>query len=335
MENVKFVGSGSPHVKNNSSTRKIMLDVVIALCPSFIAGIVFFGARTILVVLLAILSSFVSEVIYSLCCKKTFKEAINTDFSSVVTGFIIGLSLNVKTAWYVPVFAGIFAVVVVKMLFGGTGCNVVNPAAAGRAFVFISFIALASSNINNGWITPDGNVIVGATPITSALEDGLSALGVTNLDLFLGTNLAGCIGETCKVAIIIGYIYLVARRVIDFKWPLVYLAVAGLFTVMLKGFDFSWFLPSILSGGLMFVAVFMATDYVTTPNTTLGNLIYFVALGLITAGLRVACKVEVVTFALLLMNIVVPLIDKWIIPKPFGSTQSGEAQTDKKEGAKQ
>ena len=131
--------------------------------------------------------------------------------------------------------------------------------------------------------------------------------------------MAGCIGETSKIAILIGYIYLSIRKVIDFKWPLIYLATTGLFTVALNGFDFRWFMPSILSGGLMFVAVFMATDYVTTPNTGWGNTVYFISLGLVTAGLRMACQMEVVTFAVLLMNIIVPLIDKWIVPKPFGT----------------
>jgi electron transport complex protein RnfD len=150
------------------------------------------------------------------------------------------------------------------------------------------------------------------------LESGFNNIGISNLDLFLGRNLAGCIGETSKVAIIIGFVYLCVCKVIDFRWPIIYVATTGLFAVALNGFDFNWFLPSILSGGLMYVAVFMATDYVTTPNTGWGNTLYFIGLGLLTAGLRMACKTEVVTFAVLLMNITVPLIDKWIVPKPFG-----------------
>lgn len=317
MENKTFIDGSSPHIRGNSSTKRIMLDVIIALAAPFFAGLWFFGFRALLVVFLALISAYASEVVFNLCCKKTFKQALDIDLTSIVTGFIIGLSLNANAAWYLPVMASVFAVIVVKMLFGGTGNNIVNPAIAGRAFIFISFIGTAASNMASNWLTPDGNVLVGATPLSNMLNG--SEAGVSNLDLFLGTNLAGCIGETCKVAIIVGFIYLVIRRVIDFKYPLIYIAVTGLFTVALKGFDFSWFLPSILSGSLMFVAVFMATDYVTSPTTKLGNYIYFVMLGLLTAGLRIACKIEVVTFVVLLMNFVVPFLDKWLVPKPFGN----------------
>lgn len=130
--------------------------------------------------------------------------------------------------------------------------------------------------------------------------------------------MAGCIGETCKLAIILGGIYLVCRGVLDFRWPLVYLLTAGLFTVALNGFDFAYFFPSLFTGGIMLGAVFMATDYVTTPNTKAGNYVYFILLGLLTAGLRQATGIEVVSFAILLMNLTVPLIDKWIYPRPFG-----------------
>lgn len=317
MEKTKFVNSTSPHVSNNSSTQKIMLDVIIALIPCFIAGIVYFGFKAVLIVALAIVSSFASEVIFNLCKKQMLKEALSTDLTSIVTGFLIGLSLNANSAWYIPVLASIFAIVIVKMLFGGTGKNIVNPAIAGRCFVFISFLGSSVSNMANNWQIA-GNVVVGATPVVELVTDGVNNLSVSNLDLFLGSNVPGCIGEVCKVSILIGFLYLVVRKVINFKWPLIYVGVTGLFTVAIKGFDFSYFLPTVLSGGLMFVAVFMATDYVTTPNTTLGNYVYFVAIGVLTAVLRLACKIEVVSFAILLMNFSVPLIDKWIVPKPFG-----------------
>ncbi len=317
MESKKFVGSGSPHIKSNSGTKRIMLDVIISLIPSLIAGIILFGIRVIPVVALSVLSAVVSEIVYSLLSKKTFKQASDIDLTSVVTGLLIGLSFNVKVAWFVPIFASVFAIIVVKMIFGGTGNNIVNPALAGRCFVFISFLGLSTAFISGGWVDPNG-ITVGATPLAKVFESGLNNIGISNLDLFLGRNLAGCIGETSKVAILIGFVYLSIRKVIDFKWPLIYIATTGLFMVALNGFDFNWFLPSILSGGLIYVAVFMATDYVTTPNTGWGNLLYFIGLGLLTAGLRIACQMEVVTFAVLLMNIIVPLIDKWIVPKPFG-----------------
>lgn len=321
MSDNKLIASTSPHVSSNASTRRIMLDVVIALIPSFIAGIIFFGLKAVLIVLLAIFSSFASEVVFNLCKKVPFKDAINIDLTSIVTGFLIGLSLNANSAWYLPVLASVFAIVVVKMLFGGTGKNIVNPAIAGRCFVFISFLGNATSNMVTNWIIKDG-LTTGATVLTDMLTTGLHTLTLTNLDLFLGINVAGCIGETCKLAILIGFIYLIVRRVVDFKWPLIFVLTAGLFTVALKGFDFAYFMPTILSGSLLFVAVFMATDYVTTPNTVCGNVVYFILIGLLTAGLRLACKMEVVTFTVLLMNFIVPFIDKCIVPKPFGAPKS-------------
>ena len=141
---------------------------------------------------------------------------------------------------------------------------------------------------------------------------------LSNWDLLLGTGLAGCIGETCKLALILGGIYLAVLGIINIGYPVIYVAVTGLFTVALNGFNFGYFLPAILSGGLMLGAIFMATDYTTTPNTTLGNIIYFVMLGLITAGLRQATHMEVVSFAILFMNLFVPLIDKFVLPNPFG-----------------
>ena len=141
---------------------------------------------------------------------------------------------------------------------------------------------------------------------------------LSNLDLLLGTGVTGCIGETCKIALILGGIYLVYKKIINPLYPIVYIGVTGLFTVCLSGFDFNLFLPSILSGGLILGAIFMATDYTTSPNTFLGNLLYFFLLGLLTAGLRKATGMEVVSFAILLLTLVVPLIDKFIINKPFG-----------------
>jgi electron transport complex protein RnfD len=188
-----------------------------------------------------------------------------------------------------------------------------------KRLIFISFQAVVTA-----WANPSISSITGQT-----LSTGATALGgivgtpsvlpnLSNWDLLLGTGLAGCIGETCKIALLIGGVYLIVRKVISPTVPLIYIAVTGLFTVCLNEFDFSTFLPSILSGGLILGAVFMATDYTTSPNTFVGNIVYAVMLGLITAGLRMSSGKEVVSFAILIMNLIVPLIDKFIIPKPFG-----------------
>ena len=253
---------------------------------------------------------------------KTIEIISQFDCTSCVTGLLIGLSIGVQSPWYIPILAGVFAIVVVKMIFGGTGKNLVNPAVTGRIFAFMSFTSVMAS----GWILPSIGSIASGTSVNpntgaTVLTDiftGNVLPNLSNLDLLLGTGLAGCIGETCKLALIIGGIYLAILGIINIGYPLIYIAVTGLFTVCLNGFDFAYFMPSILSGGLILGAVFMATDYTTTPNTTVGNIVYFIALGLITAGLRQATGIEVVSFVILLMNLFVPLIDKFVINKPFG-----------------
>lgn len=325
-ESKLYTFSSSPHAKAPRTTKRIMIDVCIALLPAVIMGIVLFGGSAALLVGIALVSAVLSEVIYKLICKKSFKQIVNEfDFTSCVTGLLVGLSIGVNYPWYTPIFGSVFAIIVVKMLFGGTGKNLVNPAIVGRIFVFMSFQAMVSA-----WVLPSIPSISNSTVTTGAtVLEGLnkgSLPNLSNLDLLLGTGVMGCIGETCKVALILGGIYLVIRKVISPIFPLVYITVTGLFTVSLNGFDFGFFLPSILSGGLILGAIFMATDYTTTPNTLLGNIVYFVGLGLITAGLRIATGMEVVSFAILLGNLFVPLIDKFIIPKPFGYKKQKKAK---------
>ncbi|MBQ9734605.1 MAG: RnfABCDGE type electron transport complex subunit D [Clostridia bacterium] len=317
--------SSSPHVKSPRTTRAIMIDVCIALLPASIMGVIYFGLYALAILALSVLSAIASEFIFLLIAGKKIKEILKGfDFTSCVTGLLIGMCLGSQAPLYVPVFGSVFAIIVVKMLFGGTGKNLVNPAITGRIFVFMSFTALLTS----GWIAPSIGLIgggavtnpeTGATVLTNSFDKVTGGLlSVSNINLLLGTGIAGCIGETCKIALILGGIYLAVRRVINIIYPVIYIAVAGLFAVALNGFDFTVFLPSILSGGLMLGAIFMATDYTTTPNTTLGNVIYFVLLGLVTAGLRQATGIETVSFAILLMNLFVPLIDKFVINRPFG-----------------
>lgn len=326
MANEKlYTFSSSPHVKAPTTTKGVMINVCIALLPAVIAGIVFFGLNAFLLIFLSVFGAVASEFIYLLIAGKKFKEiAKQFDFTSCVTGLLIGLSIGSQTPLYVPILASAFAIIVVKMIFGGTGKNLVNPAVAGRIFAFMSFTSLMAS----GWILPSIGSIVGGNSINP--ETGASVLtnlfdaekgglpSLSNLDMLLGTGLVGCIGETCKLALILGGIYLAVRGIINIGYPIIYIAVTGLFTVALNGFNFGYFLPSILSGGLMLGAIFMATDYTTSPNTTLGNVIYFIALGLVTAGLRQATGIEVVSFVILLLNLFVPLIDKFVINRPFG-----------------
>ena len=324
MENNKLLKySSSPHVKAPRTTRQIMIQVCIALMPAAIMGIVYFGLMAAALIAISVLSAITSEFVFNLIIGKNIKQSAREfDFTSCVTGILIALSIGVQTPWYVPIFANAFAIIVVKMLFGGTGKNLVNPAVTGRVFAFMSFTSIMAS----GWVAPAIDSIIGATPInpttgatilTDIFTNGTLPT-LSNWDLLLGTGVAGCIGETCKIALILGGIYLAVIGIINIGYPVIYIAVTGLFTVCLNGFEFAYFLPSILSGGLILGAIFMATDYTTTPNTTLGNVIYFTLLGLVTAGLRQATGIEVVSFVILLMNLFVPLIDKFVINKPFG-----------------
>ncbi len=330
----KLISSSSPHVKSNTTTRRIMVEVCVALLPITIASIVLFGLSALWIMLVATATAVLSEFVYLLLCKKTVGQfAKQFDFTSVVTGMLIGLNMPSSVELYVPALASIFGIVVVKMLFGGTGKNIVNPAIAGRIFVFMSFSSMMIYATPNFASVTDGLITTGATYLGTIVGDAISTHSVW--DLLLGTGVAGVIGETCRIAIIIGGIYLCIRGILNFRWPLVYLLTVGVVTVLINPvfiYDTSWAVPvatgftldfdlfwqSILSGGLMLGAVFMATDYTTSPMTKTANYVYFAVMGILTAVLRQACGMEVVSFVILLMNLLVPLFDKYIRRRPFG-----------------
>ena len=320
----KLLISNTPHIRSRVTTKGIMIDVLIALCPAAVAGIVFFGWKAAMLLILSLFACVGSEFVFRLIKKEKFKDILKSfDFTSAVTGMLLALNLGTHildevSGWFMPIIAGVFAIVVVKMIFGGTGKNFVNPALAGRIFLLISFPAAMTA----GWAVTQISAI-GASSVQAG-ETVLSGIlastpdyAMTNLDLFLGTGVAGSMGETSKLALVIGGVYLVVRRVIDWKWPIIYIAVEGLTASLLAG-SINMFLPSILSGGLFLGAIFMATDYVTTPNTTLGNIIYFVILGVITALMRFRNGSEVVSYCIFFMNFTVPLFDRFIKPRPFG-----------------
>lgn len=338
----QLVVSTPPHLKTSRTTKHIMIDVAIALLPAAIIGVILFGLSALFVILLSVVSAVLTEYIYAIVAKKAWKNPAyfgtfwkQFDFTSVVTGLLLAMIMPASVPLYYPVLGSIFAIAVVKMLFGGTGKNIVNPAIAGRIFLFISFAAMTTYPVARelGFISvvvPEANISTGATPLTEILAGNTTVFSQGMLLSWLfGSGMSGCIGETCKIALLLGYIYLVARKVIKFWQPLLYVAVCGLMTVCLNGFNFNLFLPSILTGGLLLGAIFMATDYVTSPKSNLGNVIYYVALGLITAGLRQATGLEVVSFAIMLMNIVVPLIDRFIPCRPFGYKKEKKAKEAK------
>ena len=333
---MNLIVSPAPHIKTRRTTRTIMLDVLIALLPASAAGIVFFGWEAAVFIAISLAGAFLTELVWYLIQHKVWTDSgILKDFfrqfdlTSLVTGLLLALCLPAQIeAWYMPLIGSIFAVGVAKMLFGGTGKNIVNPALAGRIMLFISFTAMTMYPAANfGPIATDAanfDPSAGSTQLGNFLsgQPMLSAL-----DLFLGTGVAGCIGETCKLALLVGYLYLCVRGVIKWYLPLLYIVTTGLFAMALEGgFGINLFAEAIFSGGLFLGAIFMATDYVTTPKTTLGNIIYFIALGLFTAGLRKAVGIEVVSFAIFFMNFVVFLLDLVIRPRPFGFVKTRRAK---------
>lgn len=332
--NNNVVISTPPHVKSARTTKGIMLDVIIALIPAAVMGIVYFHLNAFIIILTSILGCVATEFVYYFIenggfkhkcknagnvCKKWIKHF---DFTSIVTGLILALILPPATAWYEVLLGAIFSIAVVKMLFGGTGKNLVNPAATGRIFMFLSFTITVYSACKIEPISLDSELFTGATHLSGYLLGGNAAGKVDWIDLLLGTGLAGCIGETCKLALIVGYIYLVIRKVIKWWQPLLYVVLSAFLSVCLAAiggsFEIGLFIDYALSGGLMFGAIFMATDYVTSPKGIYGQIVYYVALAVLTSVLRYFTKIEVVSFVIMFMNLIVPLIDTYIVRKPFG-----------------
>lgn len=297
--------SSSPHVRDNSSTRRIMLDVCIALMPACTFGIVNFGMRALAVLAVSVITCVVSEYLFEYFMHKPITIG---DLSAVVTGLLLGMNMPHTIPLWIVMLGSVFAIIVVKQLFGGLGQNFMNPALAARCFLLISFAGRMTS------FTYDG--VTGATPL-ALLKSGES---VDVLRMFLGTT-AGVIGETSVVAILIGALYLIIRRVITPLIPLVYLAVFSVFVLIFggHGFDMSYLAAELCGGGLMLGAFFMATDYVTSPVNTVGRIIYGAILGILTGLFRIfGNSAEGVSYAIIFSNLLVPLIEKTTVPRAFG-----------------
>lgn len=311
----KLVVSSSPHIHTQNSTTRIMLDVIIALLPAAIAGVILFGIDALVVIGICVITSVLSEMIFNVAVKK---EQTVGDLSAVVTGLILGLSLPADaTIWWQSIIASVFAIVVVKCFFGGLGCNFANPAATGRIFVFIAF----STSIGRGVLPKIAEVTTSATTLES-IKGGVPEGALPGLlDMFLGLR-GGAIGETCILALVIGFVYLVLRGVIYFETPLIY--VGTVFALSLIGYgSFEIALYQILSGAVVYAAVFMITDYVSTPITRTGKMIFAFGCGLITFLIRFyGSYPEGVSFALLIMNILSPYIEKWTMKSPLGGKKA-------------
>ena len=309
----KLVVSSCPHIRSSSSTKKIMLDVIIALLPAAIMGAVIFGMRALAVLSVTVAASVFSEFIFNILAKK---EQTIDDLSAIVTGLILGLNLKADAPLWQCAIGAVFAIVVVKCLFGGIGCNFANPAITARVFLLISFAGtLGGGSVPKLSRAPE--LVSGATPL-SVLSAGEELPSL--LDMFLGLR-GGAIGETCAIAIILGFIYLVARRVINFETPLIFVGTVFVLSLIFDN-SFSIALYNILAGGLLFGAVFMATDYVTTPITRSGKMIFAFGCGLITFLIRKFGSLpEGVSYAILFMNVLSPYIEKWTAKRPLGGAK--------------
>lgn len=297
--------SSSPHVRDNSSTRRIMLDVCIALLPACIFGIVNFGMRALAVLVVSVITCVVSEYLFEHFMHRPITVG---DLSAVVTGLLLGMNMPHTIPLWIVMLGSVFAIIVVKQLFGGLGQNFMNPALAARCFLLISFAGRMTS------FTYDG--VTGATPL-ALLKSGES---VNVLSMFLGTT-AGVIGEPSTVAILVGALYLIIRKVITPLIPMVYLAVFSVFILLFggHGFDMTYLAAELCGGGLMLGAFFMATDYVTSPVNTVGRIVYGIILGILTGLFRIfGNSAEGVSYAIIFSNILVPLIEKLTVPRAFG-----------------
>ena len=300
----------SPHVRDRISTSCIMLDVIIALIPATVWGILRFGAHAAIVVAVAVISAVLSETIFNFIVKKP-----NTigDLSCVVTGLILGLNMPPEVPFFVPIVGSFFAIVIVKMLFGGLGQNFMNPALAGRCFCLISF----AGYMNNFTSKMSVDAYTSATPLIM-LKNGNE---VNLLDMLFGYT-PGTIGEISAICLLLGAIYLAVKKIIDLRISILYIVSFVIFLMIFgqgKSTNLNYILGEILGGGLIFGAFFMATDYATSPITPLGKVLYGILLGVLTGVFRLFGKSgESISYVILISNLLVPLIESFTIPTAFG-----------------
>ena len=305
----KLIVSSSPHIHTKRTTQSIMLDVLIALAPAAIAAVVLFGLKALINIVICVGVSMLSEFLFNLITKK--KQTV-LDLSSAVTGLLLALNLSTNANVWHCIVGSVFAIVVVKCLFGGIGCNFANPAITARIFLMLSFASIgggASTNFQT-------DLVAGATPLELIKNNNTADLP-SLLDMLIG-NRGGAIGETCAIALILGGIYLVIRKVINWHTPVIFVGTVFVLSLIITG-SFSLALYEVLGGGLLLSAIFMATDYSTTPINKYGKMVFALGCGLITVLIRfLGAYPEGVSFAILLMNILAPYIEKLCTVAPFG-----------------
>ena len=297
--------SVSPHIYGKTTTSAIMADVLVALVPACIASVFIFGVRSLLVIFVCLLTTVLSEWVFEKAMKKTITVS---DFSAAVTGVIIALNMPVSIPIWQAVFGSAVAIILIKQLFGGLGMNFANPAITARIIMFLAF----SVSMTSGMLPIDG--MSTATPLAMLLKGDNDSLPKLSA-MLLGLH-GGSLGETCSLALLLGGVYLAVKRVITWHTPVVYVATVFVFSLILRQNA----VYHVLSGGLLLGAIFMATDYVTTPQTNKGRLVFGVGAGVLTVIFRVYGSFpEGVSFAILLMNILTPYINRFTRNKPLGA----------------
>ena len=305
----KLIVSSSPHIHTKTTTQSIMRDVIIALLPVSVAAVVLFGIKALFNIAACVIAAVLSEFVFNLLAKK--KQTVS-DLSAVVTGLLLALNLSTKANVWQCVIGSVFAIVIVKCLFGGIGCNFANPAITARVFLLMSFAQIGGGVATNY----QTDLIASATPL-EAIKTGATENLPSLLDMLLG-NRGGAIGETCAIAILLGGIYLIARKVIRWHTPVIFIGTVFVLSFIIKQ-DLTLALYEVLGGGLLLAAFFMATDYSTTPINKYGKMVFAFGCGVITVLIRFwGAYPEGVSFAILLMNILSPYIEKLCTPKPFG-----------------
>ena len=304
--------SSSPHIHTRDSSRRIMLDVIIALLPAAIAGIIIFGAKALGVIAACVITAVVSEALFNLI---VHKQQTVGDLSAVVTGLLLALNLSTNVAIWQCVVGTVFAIVVVKCLFGGLGKNFANPAITGRVFMLLAF-----SSVAGGAKPAVVELVSSATPLELLAQGAENAPGL--MELFLGLH-GGAIGETCCLALLLGFAWLLFRRVIKWHVPVIFIGTVFVLYLVFTG-SFQMALAEILAGGLFIGAIFMATDYVTSPITLKGKMVFALGCGLVTFVIRYFCAYpEGVSFSILAMNILTPYIEKFTANTPLGGSKNG------------
>lgn len=313
MEKRLYVSS-SPHIRSKETVQSVMRDVLLALLPATVFGVITFGTKALMLIIVAIVAAVGTEAFIQHFMRK--QKVTVKDFSAVVTGLLLAMNIPSSAPLWLPIVGSIFAIAIVKQAFGGLGHNFMNPALAARAMLMASWPVEMTA-----WVSPGADAVSAATPLGIIAEGGSQASLPSMMDMLIG-NVGGSIGETSALLLILGGLYLVYRGVISLRIPLIYMATVFVFALLFNGFDLYLGAFQLLAGGLVLGAFFMATDYASSPVSAKGQMIYAFGCGLLTILIRqFGALPEGVSYSILLMNVATPIIEKYTAPKVFGGAK--------------